>query len=894
MDSHPSQDEGAFLHAVRTTPIIDNHAHPLLRPAARKNTPLLSITTEAEGSALDATTTSLAHLRAVKQLSYVLGCEPTWDSVSTALEKKQQNTNDYENWIRTCLSGIHSILVDDHLGNQGDNEAYDYFDKFTPAESKRIVRVEHVATILIEEACTEQNSPETAFSSFIRSLNHAISQDILDPVVVGFKSAISYRTGLAIPQHPDQDKAFGAFQEIHYDRQRPGAKPFNRLQHNGLNEYVVHCLASLISESAAHPKPIQFHTGLGDNDITLTKASPSHLQQFIAQYPTVPIVLLHSGYPFVRDTGYLATVYANVYADIGEVFPMVSRDGQETIVRQILEICPSSKVIWSTDGHWFPETYLLAVVQMREAFETVLCEYVRKGDLSWQQAKKVVEDILFHNSNKLYGLSLSMDSPSLSLTPKSESDLPKCNAEWLVKLLSNDSSVQSMRLCWHDYTGTTRLRITPIRRVMSLLQSKKTLEFGVAKAALSVLQTDHMVDGISPAGEWDLCADFASLRMGPRDGHVTLMGDFREKDGSQVTICPRTVLRNTLKLAAALGFSFLLGFEVEFVLLRRTGPREFSKLDGDAHAWAVAGATDHSVVATVIEEAMARLDKAGIYVETMHPESSFGQYEIVLPAAPALEAVDSLLFARQVISSCANAHGYKMTLHPKPFAETPGTAAHVHMSISSAGGSDPSVYNPFYAGILRHLRSIIAFTCSSPVSYARIVDSCWAGGTWVAWGTQNRETPLRKIRDSHWELKCIDGLANPYLAMAAILASGLDGILNRHTLSWKDCTEDPASLTPAQRANLNITENLPSTLDEALHVLGQDEQLHSLLGGDSVERYIAVKQQEISSLSGMDSLEQKQWVIESRLHPFRSWGVEPRHAELLQLPYTPQLCNPGP
>lgn len=108
MDCNATQDEGAFLRAVRTTPIIDNHAHPLLRPAVGYLMPMLSITTEAEGSALDATTTSLSHLRAVRQLADVLGCEPTWNSVSNALDRKREDTDTYENWIKTCLGRWYS------------------------------------------------------------------------------------------------------------------------------------------------------------------------------------------------------------------------------------------------------------------------------------------------------------------------------------------------------------------------------------------------------------------------------------------------------------------------------------------------------------------------------------------------------------------------------------------------------------------------------------------------------------------------------------------------------------------------------------------------------------------------------------------------------------------
>lgn len=154
--------------------------------------------------------------------------------------------------------------------------------------------------------------------------------------------------------------------------EKRAGKDFRRLQCLPLNHLFVHMTAHLIKDSRAlHKKAIQFHTGLGDNDITLTKASPAHLQTFIRQYPTVPIVILHASYPWTREAGYLAAMYSNVYADIGEVFPFISRDGQEGVVKQILELCPWSKILWSTDGHWFPETYVLATTQIREVLKTV-------------------------------------------------------------------------------------------------------------------------------------------------------------------------------------------------------------------------------------------------------------------------------------------------------------------------------------------------------------------------------------------------------------------------------------------------------------------------------------------------------------------------------------------
>ena len=93
---------------------------------------------------------------------------------------------------------------------------------------------------------------------------------------------------------------------------------------------------------------VQFHTGLGDNDISLLKSNPAHLQPVINAYPQTKFVLLHSSYPFTQEAGYLCSVYKNVYLDFGEIWPFVSGEGQRTVIRQLLELCPTNKILWSS------------------------------------------------------------------------------------------------------------------------------------------------------------------------------------------------------------------------------------------------------------------------------------------------------------------------------------------------------------------------------------------------------------------------------------------------------------------------------------------------------------------------------------------------------------------
>lgn len=849
----------ALRQSILSTPIIDNHAHPLLKRGHIDRYPLLTIVTEAHGEALDSSRTSFAHIRAVKQLAKQLGCEETWEAVERAIENERRS--DYSEWTRKCLSGIECVLVDDGLDNEEAVEPYSFFDHFAPSPSKRIVRIEQIAAKLIETACTTQRTSTQAFDAAISNFEAALKEAISDKEVVGFKSVICYRTGLDISRQPDEAQARSLFTDIFTQRQA-NATRFTRLDHRPLNEFIVHRLAQLIRDSnSGHKKPIQFHTGLGDNDLTLTRSSPAHLQEFARAYPTVPIVLLHSGYPFDRETGYMAALYANVYADIGEVFPFVNRDGQERIVRHVLELCPWEKIIWSTDGHWFPETYFLSIVQMREVFHTVLCKFVRKGDISWEQATQIVQDMLFNTSNKIYNLGLTF-RPRLPINlHPSEGSQTKFESQQLLKHLTNAKTIQYLRLCWLDYTATARMRIIPSPQILRLLHNEEPFTAAVTKACFGQLQNDTLVSEVGPSGQYNLVPDMSSLHLGPRENHMTVMCDFKEDDGTSVDFCPRTILKKALDLARLQNLEFLFGFEIEFVLLRHSEDGEYEFLNSDGHAWSTVRAMDQDIVESVLEVATQRLENAGVSIEMLHAESAKGQFEIVLPKAKPLEAIDTLIFARQVISSCASAKGYRMTLHPKPVANACGTAAHAHISIVS-DGSNTTLYESFYAGILSHLRSICAFTYSNMVSYERVKDGFWAGGTWVTWGTQNRETPLRKVDNSHWEFKCMDGLANPYLGMAALILAGLHGVREQKAMTWGDCTRDPASLSPDERLALGIDTKLPKSIDEALNALVGDQDMTGLLGVDVVRRYVSVKEAELELMKSLSERERRKWVID--------------------------------
>lgn len=148
--------------------------------------------------------------------------------------------------------------------------------------------------------------------------------------------------------------------------------------------------------------------------------------------------------------------------------------------------------------------------------------------------------------------------------------------------------------------------------------------------------------------------------------------------------------------------------------------------------------------------------------------------EIPLGPLPPLAAVDQLMHAREIITYVASMNGYRATLYPKPYVEGPGTGLHMHLSFPAA----LSIGSSFFAGILQALPTICAFSLAGEDSYLRVDDGAWSGGTWCIWGDNNREANLRRLEKekNHWELKCLDGFANVYLAVAAVLHAGRLGV----------------------------------------------------------------------------------------------------------------------
>lgn len=377
---------------IRTFPVIDNHAHNLLQLDKARGTsdlPFESITSEAQGAALtEHVGSTLSHIRAIKDLAWFYGCEESWTEIIKARDVWVRK--DYEVLIQKCLEGTHAILIDDGLNGEVV-QPYQWHRQFVPRVS-RIVRIETLAADVLEQLVRnsglkgewDKNASEALFIRFNGEFRNQIRACTNNHNVRGFKSVVCYRTGLDVglssrkvlkPQQGlTESELLTAFHDFVQNAVR---KNSFRIEEKAFNDYLVIAVCEVLTKRASadgERLPLQFHTGLGDSDINLVHANPAYLQNLISEFPDVDFVLLHSSYPYTKEAGYLASAYSNAYLDIGEVFPILSRDGQQSIIKEALDLSPASKILWSTDGHFFPETYWLANKQFRDALDKVgLC-----------------------------------------------------------------------------------------------------------------------------------------------------------------------------------------------------------------------------------------------------------------------------------------------------------------------------------------------------------------------------------------------------------------------------------------------------------------------------------------------------------------------------------------
>ncbi|KAG9288294.1 hypothetical protein G9A89_021325 [Geosiphon pyriformis] len=855
--------EKTFIDVVFNFPIIDNHAHPLLKKEAWLSFPLESAFTEAQ-TGTQASQDSLHSLalksglkKLIKLSSNVYGSELSLEAV-----RRQRDNSSLEQCSEACFKSpkvnIQCALFDDGL--YGDFQPIkDHIGLVQ--EVRRVVRIERIAEDIVLNL--GQNPPrENLLQKFEDTLKEQLIVLAKSNEVVAFKSVAAYRTGLSIEIQVDRDQVSRSLMELSSKSESfQNSQPL-RINDKALIDFIVNLGIKIAKE---YGKPIQFHTGFGDNDLDLFYSDPVHLKNLIEHNLDAKIVLLHSAYPYTRQAGFLASVYSNVYLDVSLIFSKLSHFAQLEILREAISLCPTNKILFSTDGHHIPETFYCAVVEAREALAKVLKQSVEAGELNFQEATDIAKKVLFYNANSLYNLSLA---PILAV--KGSNDFSNESAETIDRLRAD--GVKVVRLSFTDLSNIERVRMVPIDRFKS-----HTITDGIS-AAKVVVCLPYYADHIAPntlgsAEEMLLKPDLSTLRriFHPTQCQVSVfMVD--KVDGEPFELCPRNCLKRILDTAyQEFGLSFLIGFESEFLLLKKSSANENIYIPVNKSAYCSSASFFDVSVNSTLEEIVDILHQQDIVVEQYHSESCDGQFELVTGPYPALESVDKLVLTRSTISGVAAKHGMKATFIPKFLADQAGTGAHLHLSLNSEKPLPPSdnlnglssLDESFIAGVLKHIRALSALTLPTSHSYTRQVDGAWSGSTYVAYGYENRETPIRicyrKNKNSeggsyNLENRFIDCTANPYLATAGIIAAGLSGIRDGLNLSSiKPLNADPSGLSQEELAAHGVTQRMPRSLKEALEEFKNDGFLQNTLGELLAKCYLGVKEDEMAYTSGLST-----------------------------------------
>jgi glutamine synthetase len=406
--------------------------------------------------------------------------------------------------------------------------------------------------------------------------------------------------------------------------------------------------------------------------------------------------------------------------------------------------------------------------------------------------------------------------------------------------------VKFMRLQFTDILGTIKNVEIPDRQFEEALDGRIMFDGSSIEGFVRIEESDMY-----------LRPDVSTFRVFPWAGPTgekvaRMICDIYTPEGTPFVGCPRTTLKKVIAMAASRGYAMKAGPEAEFFLFQtRNGIPTTETHDA-------AGYFDLSPVdmgEDVRREIVLALEAMGFHVEAAHHEVAPGQHEIDFRYDDALTTADNISTFRFVVKNVAARNGLHATFMPKPVYGINGSGMHTHMSLFSNNAnvfydasaprelSDMCLH--YIGGILRHAKGFCAITNPLVNSYKRLVPG-YEAPTNIAWSEKNRSplvrVPAARGRATRIELRMPDPACNPYLALAAMLRSGLDGIEKRVD-PGPPINKNIFAMSHRERRHLRIDE-LPGNLSEALDELEKDTLMRELLGEHLFAHFVTAKREE--------------------------------------------------
>ncbi|MGV3466117.1 MAG: type I glutamate--ammonia ligase [Heyndrickxia sp.] len=411
--------------------------------------------------------------------------------------------------------------------------------------------------------------------------------------------------------------------------------------------------------------------------------------------------------------------------------------------------------------------------------------------------------------------------------------------------IAEEENVKFIRLQFTDILGTIKNVEIPLNQLGKALDNKMMFDGSSIEGFVRIEESDMY-----------LYPDLDTWVVFPwtaEKGKVArLICDIYNPDGTPFEGDPRNNLKRILKEMEELGFTdFNLGPEPEFFLFKLDQKGEPTLELNDNGGYFDLAPTD--LGENCRRDIVLELEEMGFEVEASHHEVAPGQHEIDFKYAHALKACDDIQTFKLVVKTIARKHGLHATFMPKPLFGVNGSGMHSNLSLFKNGKNAfydqngelelSDVAYQFIAGVIKHAPNFTAVTNPTVNSYKRLVPG-YEAPCYVAWSAQNR-SPLIRIPASRGlstrvEVRSVDPAANPYLAMAVLLKSGLDGIKN-NLQAPAPVDRNIYVMNKQEREEAGIID-LPGTLIQALDKLKSDEVMVSALGGHILEHFLEAKE----------------------------------------------------
>lgn len=401
-----------------------------------------------------------------------------------------------------------------------------------------------------------------------------------------------------------------------------------------------------------------------------------------------------------------------------------------------------------------------------------------------------------------------------------------------------------------DIHGAAKAKAVPVEHLdMILTDGAGFAGFAVWGLGMGPHGPDYMARG-------DL-ATLSPIPWMPGFARIVCDGYVHDKPYSY---CSRVILKRQLADLKKRGMTMYTGVEPEFMLIKRLDDGSFAPVDDsdvlEKPCYDYKGLARASQFLDALTTASRDV---GLDVYQIDHEDSNGQFEVNFTYGDALTTADRYVFFKMAASEIAKSMGMIATFMPKPFSNRTGTGCHFHISIGNnevnnlfhddkdANGLGLSTFAyHFLGGVLAHARALSAVVAPTVNSYKRlVVGRALSGATWapayIAYGDNNRTACVR-IPYGRLELRLPDGSANPYLATAAILAAGMDGV-ERKLDPGKPVNENLYEWSPQKLKKAGI-KLLPQNLVEALDEFEKDKVLRAALGEEVSDEFLTLKRME--------------------------------------------------